>query len=88
MDFGNWHDAVLNNLFTHRLSFGAVILLALAAYKLVVCPYRHLQDIPGPWWAPFSRLWLFITLASEDSPNRYIAVNDQYGTMCPPRQAY
>ena len=55
------------------------MLLSLAAYHFVVYPYRHLQGIPGPWWAPFSRMWLFMTLASEDSPNRYIDVNDRYG---------
>ncbi|KAL8848824.1 MAG: hypothetical protein Q9221_006163 [Calogaya cf. arnoldii] len=74
-------DTMLNSLVTHPLSFGAVILLSLAAYKLVVCPYRHLKGVPGPWFAPFSRAWLFITLASEDSPNRYVAVNDRFGPL-------
>lgn len=59
---------------------GAIVLFLFATYSLVIRPRLHLKSIPGPWWAPYSRLWLFKTLASEDSPNRYIEVNDKYGT--------
>ncbi|KAL8902778.1 MAG: hypothetical protein Q9207_004386 [Kuettlingeria erythrocarpa] len=77
----SFYNTILDKFFTHALTFGAVILLSLAAYKLLVHPFCHLKDVPGPWWAPYSRAWLFMTLASEDSPNHYVAVNDKYGPL-------
>lgn len=61
------------------ITIGAVVLFSFALYYLIIRPQLRLRQIPGPWWAPFTRLWLFKTLASEDSPNRYIEVNEKYG---------
>ena len=41
--------------------------------------FRHLKEIPGPTWAPYSRFWLVKTLASGDSAQRFLEVNKKYG---------
>ncbi|KAL8769420.1 MAG: hypothetical protein Q9209_004648 [Squamulea sp. 1 TL-2023] len=77
----DFHHTILAWLFTYPLIVGSLALLSLTAYKLLLQPFFHLYGIPGPWWAPYTRAWLFMTLASEDSPSRYIAVNDKYGPL-------
>ncbi|RAH69244.1 cytochrome P450 [Aspergillus aculeatinus CBS 121060] len=41
----------------------------------------HLRKIPGPWWAPYTRLWLFRALYSERCAEVYLQVNRQYGPL-------
>ena len=50
-------------------------------YRTVKNRFLHLGDIPGPFWAPWTRLWLAFALASGDAPNRYIDVNRKYGML-------
>ena len=76
-------DAVLNRLWQYRLTICLVILFCYSVYRLVARRFFHLSAFPGPWWAAFSRIWLLKTLASEDSPGRYIEVNERYGTSLP-----
>jgi hypothetical protein len=66
-------------LYLYSIALGAVIAIFYITYILVASRILHLKDIPGPWWAPYTRLWLFKTLASEKSHKRYVEVNDQYG---------
>ncbi|XRM37641.1 hypothetical protein ABZX51_001103 [Aspergillus tubingensis] len=41
----------------------------------------HLRKIPGPWWAPYTRLWLFRALYSERCADIYLQVNREYGPL-------
>ena len=43
--------------------------------------YLHLNDIPGPALAAWSRLWMVRTLASGDSAAKYQKVNKRYGEL-------
>lgn len=46
----------------------------------------HLRKIAGPWWAPYTRLWLFRALYSERCADIYLQVNRQYGKPTGARQ--
>lgn len=72
-------DAAVQRSFQSPTISCMILLFCVAFYRLSTRRFLHLRKIPGPWWAPYTRLWLFKTLASEDSPNRYIQVNEQYG---------
>ena len=43
--------------------------------------FFHLQTIPGPFWAAYTRLWLCMTLASGDSARIFVDVNKKYGNV-------
>lgn len=60
-----------------NLGLGFLALYVVA--RLLTTRYLHLRGIPGPRWAPFTRLWLLKSLASEDSANTYVQVNRKYG---------
>ena len=73
-------DIPVSRLYQSPVIVGAIALFSFALYiGLIIRTLLHLRQIPGPWWAPYTRLWLSKTLASEDSPNRYIEVNEKYG---------
>ena len=76
-------DTVVNRLWQYRLRICIIILFCYSVYRLVARRFFHLSGFPGPRWAAFSRIWLLRTLASEDSPSRYIEVNERYGTSLP-----
>ena len=59
--------------------FGVACLAIYLSVRLLVTRYFHLNTIPGPWWAPYTRLWLLKCLASEDAANVYVRVNQKYG---------
>ncbi|KAK2758974.1 hypothetical protein FQN54_003072 [Arachnomyces sp. PD_36] len=43
--------------------------------------FRHLNQYPGPTWAPYTRLWLCKTMASADGANKWVAINKQFGSL-------
>lgn len=59
--------------------------IALAVYFLVSTLHQiianslHLRQIPGPWWARYTRLWLLRALCAEHSSDHYMRLNQQYG---------
>lgn len=57
----------------------AAVLILYVFCRLLATRYLHLRTIPGPKWAPFTRLWMLRTLASENSSRIYVGVNNQYG---------
>ncbi|KAJ4158647.1 uncharacterized protein LMH87_009163 [Akanthomyces muscarius] len=67
-----------------KLALALTILLALplilAARKLVTARC-HLQDFPGPSWAAYTRLWLCKTIASGNSAQIFVDVNQKYGAV-------
>jgi hypothetical protein len=70
---------ILSTLRQNALAILAVLIFCWYAQTLITRRFFYLGNIPGPWWACYTRIWLFKTLASEDSPNRYIETNEKYG---------
>ncbi|OAR03043.1 hypothetical protein LLEC1_04273 [Akanthomyces lecanii] len=67
-----------------RLVLALTVLLALplilAARKLATARC-HLRDFPGPSWAAYTRLWLCKTIASGDSAQIFVDVNQKHGAI-------
>lgn len=59
-----------------------IVFLVLAKIlRAVWIRFCHLQSIPGPFWAAYTRLWLCMTLASGDSARIFVDVNKKYGIV-------
>lgn len=41
--------------------------------------HQALSSIPGPGWAAWTRLWIVKTLASGESAQKFVEVNQHYG---------
>ncbi|KAF4634721.1 hypothetical protein G7Y89_g3383 [Cudoniella acicularis] len=74
-------DRAVSTLRQYPITISTVVVFFLVAYTLIARRFFHLRNIPGPWWACYTRIWLLKTLASEDSPNRYIETNRKYGPL-------
>lgn len=58
-----------------------VFLVFAKILRAVWIRFFHLQSIPGPFWAAYTRLWLCMTLASGDSAKIFVDVNKKYGIV-------
>lgn len=71
----------------HILGLCTLVLALSLTYKLFLwLNVFHLQratlsTIPGPKWASWTRFWIVKTLASGDSAERFVQVNERYGKI-------
>ncbi|KAM3503456.1 hypothetical protein MY11210_008711 [Beauveria gryllotalpidicola] len=64
------------------LAFTALLALTLIlATRKLVTARCHLRDFPGPSWAAYTRLWLCRTLASGNSAQIFVNVNNTHGSI-------
>jgi hypothetical protein len=64
-------------------SFKVIICTSLLIFltrKLITANF-HLREFAGPWWAAYTRIWLCGTLASGNSAQIFVDVNDRYGPI-------
>lgn len=64
----------------HLLPVVLFLSIVLVVVRVVATRMFHLQNIPGPSWAAYTRLWLSKTLASGNSSEIFVNVNKTYGT--------
>ena len=63
------------------------LILAVICCKLafwIVFSYQYSQSlshVPGPRWASWTRLWIVKVLASGDSAQKFVEVNQLYGPL-------
>lgn len=82
--FSNWKPDGLKT-YVHSpskavLLFSVLCLIFHVLYTLYI-RHCHLAKIPGPFWAPYTRLWLSKTLASGDSARIWVDINQKYGPI-------
>lgn len=71
----------------HILGLYVPLLALILIYKVVlwfdVLHLRRatLSSIPGPKWAAWTRFWMVKTLASGDSAEIFVQVNERYGKI-------
>ncbi|KAF2196241.1 putative benzoate 4-monooxygenase cytochrome P450 [Delitschia confertaspora ATCC 74209] len=75
------HDLLDSATYGVMILIGVILVFMIVIAPLLTYRYLHLKTVPGPRWAPFTRLWLLRTLASEDSANIYKKVNQKYGPL-------
>lgn len=56
-------------------------ILALNFISVLRTRYFHLNTIPGPRFAAFTRLWLCKIIASGDSAKKFVDINKEFGTL-------
>lgn len=57
------------------------ILLAIGVLQAVGKRFLHLREFSGPWWAAYTRLWLCKAIASGDSAQIFVNVNERFGPL-------
>lgn len=62
------------------LIYAFLLLIVILTVSSIITNSIHLRSIPGPWWARYTRLWLFNALYSERCAEKYMQINKKYGT--------
>ncbi|KAI1075518.1 putative benzoate 4-monooxygenase cytochrome P450 [Whalleya microplaca] len=68
----------------HIIAFLGLLCGLFTVYVAVISSskrFRLLAQFPGPWWAPYSRLWLVRTVQSGHSQKYFVDVNRKHGHM-------
>lgn len=73
-----WLDEQL--FVTAYICFGSLFLYAI--FRTLYCAYATpLRDIPGPWLAKFTRIWLFRAINSRRFNEINIQLHKKYGPI-------
>jgi hypothetical protein len=63
------------------LTIVIVSVLGLNVISALKTRYFHLNAIPGPRFAAFTRLWLCKVIASGDSAKKFVDINKEFGML-------
>ena len=82
LDRGCWSakDQLQAHPIVSFLTFIVIFILASVLHSVAI-RYLHLSQFQGPFWASFTRLWLCKALASGNSSERFVEVNQKYGSL-------
>ena len=72
-------EITIKEMSLHPLSLILLVIVTFYALNTLYVVFFRLRSVPGPWWAPYSRLWLWRTLTSGESAYRYQRIGERYG---------